>query len=232
MSSRTRLLTLLPFAALVAGWLALGLQRQFNWSTLAAHQTELRAWVASSPLLAGAAYCATYVALIALSLPVGGLLTITGGLLFGAVLGALLAVSAASCGAILLFLLARGALAPALARRAGPLMDGVRAGLQRDGFSYLLAIRLLPAVPFWLGNLAPALVGMRLAPFAAATVLGIMPAASVLAWLGAGVGDVLAAGGQPDLSILGTKPVLLPLLGLSALSLIPVVWRRWRPARL
>ena len=83
-------------------------------------------------------------------------------------------------------------------------------------------------VPFWLGNLAPALLGMRLAPFAAATFLGIIPATSVLAWLGAGVGEVLAAGRRPDLSLLTSPEILGPLLGLAALSLLPVALRRRR----
>ena len=228
MRPRKRLLLLLPLAALMTVWFALGLNRHVGWQSVAAHQAALRAWAAADPVLVGAVYVAVYAALVALSLPLGGVMTVTGGLLFGATLGAVLAVVAATCGAITLFLLARSALAPLLTRRAGPLLDGMRAGLRRDGFSYLLAMRLIPVVPFWLSNLAPALVGMRLAPFAAATLLGIMPATALIASIGAGIGDVLAAGGRPDLSVLTSAGVLLPLLGLAALSLLPVIWRRWR----
>jgi len=53
-----------------------------------------------------------------------------------------------------------------LAGRARGLLDRVRPGLERDGFSYMLALRRLPVVPFWLVNLALALVGMRLGSFA------------------------------------------------------------------
>lgn len=232
MPHRKRLLLLIPLAALVAAWFALGLNRQVSWGLLAAHQADLRAWAAAHPVLAASAYVLVYAGLVAMSLPLGGLLTMSGGLLFGALLGGALAVLAASFGAMLLFLLARGALAPWFARRANPLLGGIMAGLRRDGFSYLLAMRLIPVVPFWLGNLAPALAGMRLAPFVAATMLGILPASAVLAWFGAGVGDILAAGGRPDPAILLTKPVLLPLLGLAALSLLPVAWRRWRTVAL
>ena len=177
---------------------------------------------------AAAAYVASYAAVVALSLPVGALFTVGGGLLFGTLAGGALAVAGATGGAILLFLAASSALGPLLAGRAAPFLDRVRPGLQRDGFSYLLAIRLIPAVPFWLANLAPALVGMRLASFAGATFIGIMPASFVFAGIGAGVGSVLAAGGQPDLSVIWSAPVLLPLLGLAALSLAPVIWRHWR----
>ena len=122
----------------------------------------------------------------------------------------------------------RFALAPLLAVRAGPLLSRLRPGLQRDGFAFLLAMRLIPVMPFLLTNLAPALLGMRLRTFAAATFIGIIPSCLVFAGLGTGLGDVLAAGQPPDPSVALSPPVLLPLLALAALSLAPVAWRRWR----
>jgi uncharacterized membrane protein YdjX (TVP38/TMEM64 family) len=223
-----RLWPMLLILALLAVALASGLLGQLNWASLAAHETALRRLVAVAPATAGAAYVAAYAAAVALSLPLGALLTVSGGLLFGALIGGMLAVAGATIGAILLFLAARSAVAPLLAARAGPFLDRVRPGLQRDGFSYLLVLRLIPMVPFWLVNLAPALVGIPLATFAGATFIGIMPATFVFAGLGAGVDAVLAAGGQPDMSLIWSLPVLLPLVGLAVLSLLPVAWRRWR----
>ena len=102
----------------------------------------------------------------------------------------------------------------------------MRARLRRDGFRYLLAIRLIPLFPFWLVNLAAALCGMRLGSYVAATALGIVPVTAVLAWTGAGIGTLLAAGQRPDLSVVVSLPVLGPLIALAALSLLPLVWRR------
>ena len=135
------------------------------------------------------------------------------GLLFGTVSGGILAVAGSSAGAIALFLAVRYHLAEAIADRRGRFLDAVRRGLRRDGFSYLLAIRLVPAFPFWLVNLAAALSGMRLLPYAAATVLGIMPATFVYASIGAGLGDVLSTGGRPDLAVIFSPRVLGPLIG-------------------
>ncbi len=87
---------------------------------------------------------------------------------------------------------------------------------------------MIPVVPFWLTNLAPALVGVPLAAFAGATLIGIMPATFVFASVSAGVDSVPATGEQPDTSLIWSPPVLLPLVGLAALSLLPVAWRRWR----
>jgi uncharacterized membrane protein YdjX (TVP38/TMEM64 family) len=134
-------------------------------------------------------------------------------------------VVGATLGACALFLAARYALAATLAARAGPLLGRVREGLARDGFWYLLSLRLIPVVPFWLVNLAPALAGMALPPFAAATFLGIIPGTAVFAGIGAGLGQVFDAGGRPDLSVIFSPGILLPLLGLAALSLLGIWWR-------
>lgn len=220
----------LPFVAVAAlllvAWTTLP-RGEAAWRFLGEHQAAWHGVVAGRPALATLAYVAAYTGVVGLSLPAGGLLTVAGGLLFGAWRGGALAVVAASLGATLLFVLARTALGSVLARRAKPLVERLRPGLERDGFSWLLALRLIPVVPFWLTNLAPALLGMRLRPFVAATVLGIAPATFVLAGVGSGIGDVLAAGRAPDLSVILSPPVLLPLLGLAALALVPVGWRRW-----
>ena len=222
---------LLLVAAGLAAVLALGIPQALNWDTLSAHLATLRRLVAERPAEMALAYVGLYAALVALAVPGGGLFTVTGGVLFGAWLGTALAVIAASAGAVLLFLAARHALGPLLRRRAARLLDRVRPMLERDGFAGLIAMRLIPVVPFWLSNLAPALLGMRLGPFALATLLGIVPGSAVFASLGAGLGDILAAGGTPDLSAALSPRVLLPLLGLALLALLPIGWRRWRASR-
>jgi len=223
-----RAIPILILVALAIGAWASGLTDYLTWAELARHQASLRSAVDAWPVLVPVAYVIVYAAFVALSLPQAVVVTITGGLLFGTLIGGALAVVGATLGAILLFLLARTAIGDSLAHRGGTFMRTVRDGLARDGFNYLLAIRLIPVFPFWLVNLAAALGGMRLLPYAAATLIGIAPATFVFASIGAGIGSVLATGGQPDLSVIVSLPVLGPLLGLAALSLLPVIWRRWR----
>lgn len=216
---------LLALLALLGAAWASGLTRFLSFEALAEHRAALDAWVGASPALAAAAYVLAYVVVVALSLPGGAVMTLAGGLLFGPWLGTALAVGGATLGACALFLAARSALAPLVAGRAAGLLDKVRPGLQRDGFFYLLTLRLIPVVPFWLANLAPALVGMPFGAYAAATAVGIVPGTAVFAGIGAGLGDILAAGERPDLSVILSPSILLPLLGLAALSLIGAWWR-------
>jgi uncharacterized membrane protein YdjX (TVP38/TMEM64 family) len=222
-----RLKHLLPLALLLAGLTALwlfGLQQDLSWASLSRHQSELLAIVAAQPMEAGAAYVVIYAVLVACSVPEAAVVTVAGGLLFGTMLGATLAVIGASLGAMVLFLAARYALADLFAARAAPLMARIRPGLERDGLFYLLAIRLVPIFPFWLVNLAAAACGMRLLPFAVATLIGIIPGTVMYAALGTGIGDVLARGQAPDLGVIFSPHLLLPLLALAILSLLPVAW--------
>ena len=223
-----RMLPLLGLVGLLALAWAMGWHEALRWEWLAARRAALAEVVAARPVLSALAYVAVYAAAVAVSIPGAGVITASGGLLFGIPLGAALAVAGATIGAVGLYLAARTALGPLLAARAGPWLDRLRPGLERDGFHVLLALRLIPLVPFALLNLICALVGMRLSPFVAATLLGIIPGAVVFASIGAGLGHVLEAGQTPDLSVVVSWPVLGPLLGLAGLAVLPVAWKWWR----
>jgi uncharacterized membrane protein YdjX (TVP38/TMEM64 family) len=219
-------LVLLVLAVAVA-W-GSGLAHWLNWGTLARNQSALAAWVGAHPIAAPSLYLLAYALVVTLSLPEAAVVSVAGGLLFGTVLGGVLAIFGSSIGAIVLFLAVRHHLAPAIAARGGLLIERIRRELGRDGCSYLLAIRLVPAFPFWLVNLAAALSGMRLLPYTIATVIGIIPATFVYTSIGAGVGKVLAEGGAPDLTVIFSPGILGPMVGFAALSLLPVAWRRWK----
>jgi uncharacterized membrane protein YdjX (TVP38/TMEM64 family) len=205
---------------------ALGLHRHLSLDALAAQREALAALVTARPVASALVYVAAYIGVVAFSLPGGAVMTLSGGLLFGAFIGAFLAVLGATIGAAVLFLLARSAFAPLVAGRAEGLLGPLRAGLARDGFFYLLSLRLVPVFPFWLLNLAPALLGMAFAPYLAATFFGIIPGTLVFAGIGAGLDEVFLSGGVPDLGVIFSWGILLPLLGLASLSLFGAWFRR------
>ena len=217
----------LPLVVLIALALAgFALVRGIGWDSLARHQNELADWVARHPIASAALYLLAYVLTAALSLPQAALLTAAGGLLFGSVLGCLLTVVGATLGAVILLLVVRSTFARTLERHRDRVPAHVQDRLARDGFSYLLALRLLPLVPFWIVNLAAAVAGIRLAVFVPATLLGIAPASFIISSIGAGLGGILAEGRTPDLSVLFSARILLPLIGLALLSLLPALFRR------
>jgi uncharacterized membrane protein YdjX (TVP38/TMEM64 family) len=145
--------------------------------------------------------------------------------------GTLYNVLAASLGAAAVFLAARAGLgadvADKIAARGGAVAR-LQEGLRANQWSVLLMMRLVPVVPFFLANLIPAFAGIRFAPFVVTTAIGIVPGALVFTSVGAGLGEVFARGEAPDLSIIFTAPVLLPLLGLAALSALPMLIKALR----
>lgn len=219
----------LPLAALAAG-LALvfvfDLDRWLSFETLGQHRQWLMDRTESHPGLALVAFMGIYVAATALSVPGAVVLTVAGGFLFGTWLAAASVLVAATLGACILFLAARTSVGEIVRRRAGPFLKSMEEGFRENSFSYLLTLRLVPLFPFFVVNLVPALFGMRLAPFALATIVGIAPGTLIFAGLGQGLGSVLDAGGAPDLGLVLRPSVLLPLLGLALLALLPTAYQR------
>jgi uncharacterized membrane protein YdjX (TVP38/TMEM64 family) len=221
---------LLPLAALIlaAGMVfALGLDRYLSFDALAENRARLTAWTQANGVLAIAVYMLVYIAVVALSLPGGVFATLAGGFLFGTLIGGIATVVAATIGACLLFLIARTALGEPLRAKAGPTLRKLEAGFGDNALSYLLVLRLVPLFPFFLVNLAPAFMGVPLRIYAIGTFFGIMPGTFVFASVGAGLGAVFDQGERPDLGIIFAPQVLLPLLGLAALALIPVAYRKF-----
>lgn len=226
-----KLRRLAPVAVLLLGlalFLLFDLERFFSFDMLSRHHAELAAWVASHAALAAFVFVLLYALVVAFSLPIAVVITPVGGFLFGMWLGALLSVIGATLGSVALFLAARTAFHDLFRARAGATLARLEDGFRRDSFNYLLFLRLVPAFPFWLVNIVPALLGMRLGPYMLATLIGIVPGAVVYASVGASFGTLIERGERPDFGVIFEWPVLLPLLGLAALSLVPVLYARLR----
>jgi uncharacterized membrane protein YdjX (TVP38/TMEM64 family) len=232
---------LLVIVALIVLAYGLGLHREISFETLVRNRTAIDRFIAEHALAAVAGYIALYAAVIGLSIPGGAVMTVIGGFLFGPVIGTVAAAIGALAGATLIFLIARSACGEWLTRRAGPFAAKLAEGFRADAFNYLLFLRLVP-FPFWLVNLAPALFGVRLSTFVAATAIGILPATVTFAVFGAGLGSVIAAqeaqynaclaAGRAgctvdfDLSHVLTPTLLLALAAFAGLALIPAFARR------
>ena len=222
---KLRFLVLLALG-LVAGAAALMLRDHLTFAALQANRDALLAFRDQHYPASVAIFMAAYVGLVAFSLPGATIATLTGGFLFGLFPGALYNVGAATIGACAIFLAARWGLGRALEariERAGGAAARIRDGLRENEIPVLLLMRLVPAVPFFIANLIPALLGVSLARFAATTFVGIIPGGAVYTWVGAGLGEVFAAGTTPDLGILFKPQVLGPVLALCALAALPIV---------
>lgn len=219
-----RLAPLLIFIAALAfawwqGWLG-----YFSLESLAENRAWLQSQVADNFLLTAVIFVALY-AVIG-GLPVALWMTIAGGFLFGPFLGTALNATGATLAAVIMFTLVKFSFGDALRARLGGRAEKFADGFSENAFSYLLTLRLIPVVPFWMLNIIPSVLGVRLSTFAAATAIGILPGGFVYTSVGNGIGAVIDEGGSPDLGVIFQPAVLLPLIGLGLLSLMPVVWKK------
>lgn len=231
----------------VAAVFATGLHRSLSFETFVRYQAWLQELVAGHRLEMLGLYLLVYVTAVTLSLPASAFLTTIGGYLFGWALGGAVASVAATLGATSIFLIARTSLGQPLLRRAGARIQSLAEGFQRQAFSYLLFLRLMPVMPFWLTNLAAAFFGMRLRTFVLATYLGMLPACFAFAFAGSGLDDVIAnqerlrtecmAAGRADCTMdfspktLLTRELMIALGVLGVLALAPIGFRFWQARR-
>jgi uncharacterized membrane protein YdjX (TVP38/TMEM64 family) len=220
-----------PLAALVAAIIAafaFHLDRYLSFEQLAAHREWLLAAVDRLGILAAVLFVLAYAAVTGLSLPGAAILTMTSGFLFGTLPGTIIAVCGATLGATIVFLVARTAFGDVLRARAGPFIRKLEAGFRANAFNYLLVLRLVPLFPFFVVNLVPAFLGVRLSTFVIATFVGIIPGAVVYASLGSGLGALIERGERPDLGIIFQPRVFGPLVALALLALLPVAYKHFR----
>jgi pyruvate/2-oxoglutarate dehydrogenase complex dihydrolipoamide dehydrogenase (E3) component/uncharacterized membrane protein YdjX (TVP38/TMEM64 family) len=159
-----------------------------------------------------------YVVVTALSLPGAAALTLAAGALFGLVEGTLLASISSTIGATLAMLSARFVARDWVRKRFPKAVEAVDRGLARDGYLYLLSLRLIPVFPFFLVNLAMGLTGMRTAPFAMVSMAGMLP--GTLVYVNAGTqlaaiedtGDILSPALVGSFVLLGLFPLLAKVL--------------------
>jgi uncharacterized membrane protein YdjX (TVP38/TMEM64 family) len=215
----------LPLALIVLGGILVfvfDLDKFASFRHLREHHQQLTGFVAAHYLQAVLGYLALYVLFVALSLPGAVWLTVAAGFLFGTVTGAALSVVGATAGASLLFLATKTSLGDYLHTHAGPWLAKVERGFADNQWSYLLMMRLFPAIPFFVANLVPAFLGVPLSVFVITTFIGIVPATVIFATIGAGLGSVLQSSDDLSLHSLMTPQVEAALVGLAVLAAMPV----------
>ena len=215
MSARTsRALLLIALAVLVAAAWRLGLHERLSFEALQDGREALEARFRAGPAGFVAGYFGLYVAVTALSIPGATVLTLAGGGILGLLVGTLVVSFASTLGATLAMLASRFLLRDLVRERFGERLRRIDEGFERDGAWYLLSLRLVPAVPFFLLNLAMGLTGIRLRTYWWVSQLGMLPATIVFV----NAGRQLATLESPGEVL--SPPVLLSL---AALGLLPLV---------
>ncbi len=243
----SRWLPLIILAGVMALVVVMGWHEYLSFKTIGLNYEYLREYISNNLFSALGIYIAAYVAVVALSLPGALIMTLSGGLLFGWQIGAPASVIAATIGATIIFIVAKTSLGSTLAAKAGPWLDKLRDGFKENALSYLLFLRLVPAFPFFVVNVVPALLSVPLRTYILGTLVGIIPGTTAFSVAGSGLGSVIEAQNanhnaclaanpgnvdaacvyEIDTSALVTKELLLAFALLGLVALIPVALKKW-----
>jgi uncharacterized membrane protein YdjX (TVP38/TMEM64 family) len=220
-----RLLLLAVIVILIALAYYFRLADHLNLESLKSNRAMLEKWYEAHKFQAISIFMILYIVQTTLSLPGATIFSLAAGALFGPIMGTVYAVISATIGATLAFLVTRYIFRDVVEGKFGSRLDKINRELNREGFNYLLFLRLVPLFPFFLINLAAGLTGMRTRTFFFGTMLGIIPGAFVYCYAGASLASISGAG---DIASPG---VLVSLALLALFALAPVLYRKFRKTR-
>ena len=185
-----------------------------NLAWIQKHRDQLILFRSETPVVAAAAYFMTYVMIVSLWLPGATVMTLLGGALFGFWQGLLLVSFASSIGATIAFLLSRLLLGQYVQRRYVDQLTAVREEFNRNGPSYLFAMRMVPMIPFVLINVLMGLTPIRVRTFYLVSQVGMLAGTAIYVFAGAHLAsvssmeDVLSAQTGLLLILLGLSPIV------------------------
>jgi dihydrolipoamide dehydrogenase len=229
--NKGRLLLLLLIAALIAAFFAFDLDRYFTFEFFKNRQLEIESYTRAYPLRVAAAYFVVYVLVTGLSLPGAAVMTLVGGAIFGLLLGTVIVSFASSIGATLAFFASRFLLRDWVQGRFGDRMNAINRGVEKEGAFYLFALRLVPAFPFFLINLAMGLTPIRTWTFYWVSQVGMLAGTIVYVYAGTTLGEFRIS---LELVLAFTLLGVFPLIAKRVLDAVRArrVYARWpRPPR-
>jgi pyruvate/2-oxoglutarate dehydrogenase complex dihydrolipoamide dehydrogenase (E3) component/uncharacterized membrane protein YdjX (TVP38/TMEM64 family) len=232
---RARLLVVGVIAVAAAVFFAAGGQRYFSFENLKAQQAALEAWREAYPWQSAAAFFSLYVAFTSLSLPAASLLTLLAGAIFGLGWGVLIVSFASAIGATVAMLAARFVLRDWVQERFRAQLQGVNRGVEKEGAFYLFTLRLIPAVPYFLINLAMGLTPIRAWTFYWVSQVAMFPATVLYVNAGTQLARLESLRGILSWQLLGAFVLLgiFPLAAKKAVDLAKArrVYARWTKPR-
>ena len=190
----SRILLLLALVALITLFFVFDLQRFLSLEFFAAQRDAIVAYQAANPWTTAIAFFLIYVLVTGTSLPGAALLTLVAGAVFGLVQGVVIVSFASTLGATMAFTIARYLFRDAVRARFGQYLATIDRGIEKDGAFYLFALRLVPAIPFFVINLSMALTPLPTWRFYWVSQLGMFFGTVVYVNAGAELGQIESVG--------------------------------------
>ena len=220
---------------LVAAYFVFDLGQYFSLGYLKSRQAEIDAYYGSNPLQTVAVFFLIYVAVTGLSLPGATIMTLAAGAIFGLLWGTIMVSFASSIGATLAFLVSRFLLRDSVQAKFGDKLKAINAGIDKDGAFYLFTLRLVPAFPFFVINLAMGLTSLKTRTFYWVSQLGMFAGTLVYVNAGTQIARIESAAGilSPALIASFTLLGLFPLIAKKIVAMVKArkVYARFKRPR-
>jgi pyruvate/2-oxoglutarate dehydrogenase complex dihydrolipoamide dehydrogenase (E3) component/uncharacterized membrane protein YdjX (TVP38/TMEM64 family) len=232
---KNKLVLVILIAALIVAFFALDLGRYFTLDFFKSQQAAIDGYVRARPAQAGLLFFLIYVAVTGLSLPGAALMTLAAGAVFGLLWGTVIVSFASTLGATLAFLASRFLFRDAIQAKFSNNLKAVNAGIEKDGAFYLFTLRLVPAFPFFVINLAMGLTPIKTRTFYWVSQIGMLAGTLVYVNAGTEIAKIDSLRGilSPGLIISFTLLGLFPLIAKWIVGTIKArkVYAKWpKPA--
>lgn len=207
---------------------ALGLQQYFTFDYLKEKHLEMKNLISNNIYSSAVIFLIVYVVAIALSLPIAGILSLFIGFVFPFPFSTMIVVFGATMGACILFYAAKTAFSEFFYEKVKPFLSRIKPEIEENGKLYLITLRLIPLIPFWLLNLAPAFLNIPVWTFAWTTFIGIIPGSLIYTYAGNSLNTIFAKNEEFSIKSVFSTEILIALILIILFSLIPLIYKKWR----
>lgn len=219
---KKKIILLLVFVLIIGLIKFFDLDTYFTFENLKAQKDVLSTYVASNYLLTIVLFILVYIVSVAFLIPIATVLTLTGGVLFGAVSGTLYVNIGATIGATLAFLFARYIMGEKVQSKYEKQLNKFNTELETNKYQYLFSLRFLPIFPFFLVNFLCGVTKLDLKSFVITTSLGIIPGSFVYTYAGSKLSSI------DSLGDIFSKDILFAFVLLGLLTLLPIAVKKYK----
>jgi uncharacterized membrane protein YdjX (TVP38/TMEM64 family) len=216
-----KLAVILMIALAIGAFFYFDLGRFLSLAVLKENRDNLLSFTQDHFAASAGLFILSYIIVTGLSLPGAVILTLAGGFLFGGLLGTLLVNIGATTGATLAFLVARYLLREAVEQKFGRWLGPFQEGFNKNAFSYLMTLRLIPLFPFFVVNVVSGLTRVNVGTYVVSTALGIIPGSFVYAYAGQQLGTI------NSLNEIASPNVIAAFVLLGMLAIVPVLYKKY-----
>ena len=200
----------------------LNVRDNLNLSIVLNYYDQINNYIESNFIKSLLIFIVTYSLLIIINFPLVSLLSLSGGLFFGTIVGGLIVTISATLGSLIFFIFAKYFFYDFFKTKVLHHLSKFENFFKKNEFSFLFILRLFPGIPFVIQTLIASSLGANNMKFLFATFFGIMPITFIITNIGSNIHQILASGEEFGFYLIYQPQYIIPIITLLLLSVIRV----------